>query len=299
MMFSTQSQESLSETGIDVCLDPFLLRHPYPSDSIVMLTIPLNGMPFLSLYKAVWSADGSFNIPFSKSPVSCIYDIRKDDMKGFGVTFSVSRDLLAGSVPDSFGCNILVKIPGDNDHPVRIAWNNMSGTNAYSPFLWGTVRLSPRPIYQYLLVQWLASFIAGLAVAFMAGFGFSLLKKRERTFEQFEQSEEEKKLSDNTYQFIEENITRKDISLHWVAQKLDLQASQIERLIKKYKGKSFKDYIMFLRVEIAKERLRSSHASEKSIAESCGFKNVSEMEKYFSRFCRVTPYRFRKANQVA
>jgi transcriptional regulator GlxA family with amidase domain len=87
--------------------------------------------------------------------------------------------------------------------------------------------------------------------------------------------------------------------LHWIAQKLDLQAQQVEHLIKKHKGKSFKDYIMFLRIEIAKERLRSSHASEKSIAESCGFKNVIEMEKYFFRFCRITPYKFRKENQVA
>jgi transcriptional regulator GlxA family with amidase domain len=56
---------------------------------------------------------------------------------------------------------------------------------------------------------------------------------------------------------------------------------------------------MALRIEIAKERLRSSHSSVASIAESCGFKNVSEMEKYFSKFCRITPLKYRKENQVA
>jgi hypothetical protein len=30
-----------------------------------------------------------------------------------------------------------------------------------------------------------------------------------------------------------------------------------------------------------------------------GFKNVGEMEKYFSRFCRKTPLDYRKENQVA
>jgi len=41
-----------------------------------------------------------------------------------------------------------------------------------------------------------------------------------------------------------------------------------------------------------------SPKSEKSIAESCGFKNVTEMEKYFSGFNRTTPHRFRKENQA-
>jgi AraC-like DNA-binding protein len=299
IVFNSLSHEMLSEMGIDLCLDPRLLRRPYPSDSTVVLTIPLDGVPFITMHKAVWNASGSFEISTNKAPASCIYDIRKEDTKGFAISLAVSKDLMSGSIPDSFGCNIIVKIPGDNNHIERLSWGNASGPGAYSPLLWGTVRLMPRPFFQNRFVQWLLAFVAGM---FLAGAGwlvYFLLKKKSTTFEKFEQSEDEKKISDRVYVFIEESITKKDISLHWVAQELDLQAKQIERLIKKYKGKTFKDYLMFLRVEIAKEMLRSSHAGEKSIADSCGFKNVSEMEKYFSRFCRTTPYRFRKQNQVA
>jgi AraC-like DNA-binding protein len=299
IMFSTQPRELLAQMGIDLCLDPALLRHPYPSDSTVVLTIPLTGVPAILMHKTVWGADGSFNIVTSKIPAPCMYDIRKEDLKGFAITLAVPKDLMAGSVPDSFGCNIIVKIPGDNNQIARLSWNNAVGTNAYSPLLWGTVHLMPKPFFQNRLVQWFLSFIAGILLVMAAGLIFSLLKRNSTTFEKFEESEDEKKIAEKVYQLIEESITKKDISPHWVAQKLDLQAQQIERLIKKHRGKSFRDYIMFLRIEIAKERLRSSHASEKSISESCGFRNVSEMEKYFFRFCRTTPYKFRKENQVA
>jgi AraC-like DNA-binding protein len=299
IVFSSLTRTLQTETGIDLCLDPGLMRRPYPSDSTIVLTIPLEGLPFMTMYRAVWGRDGSFSIVTSKAPAPCIYDIRKEDTKGFAVSLSVSKEFLAGFIPDSFGCNIIVKIPGDNNLPARLSWNNASGVNAYSPVLWGVIRLMPRPFFQNRIVQFLMAFVAGLLLALGAGSVYFLLQKKSTTFEKFEQSEDEKKLSDKVYLFVEENITKKDISLHWVAQKLDLQAHSIERLIKKYKGKSFRNYIMFLRIEIAKERLRSSHASEKSIAESCGFRNVSEMEKYFSRFNRISPYKFRKENQVA
>jgi AraC-like DNA-binding protein len=296
---SSLSRELLSGMGIDLCLDPWLLRRPYPSDSTIILTVPLEGAPFLTEHRATWGKDGSFNVTSSKVSVSCVYDIRKEDTKGFAVSLSVPKGLLAGSIPDSFGCNVIVKIPGDDNQPVYLSWNNAAGLNAYSPVLWGVIRLMPRPFFQDRHVQWLMAFIAGMLLALAAGSVYFLLQRRSKTVKEFEQSEDEKKLSEKVYQCIEENITKKDISLHWVAQSLDLQAHSIERLIKKYKGKSFKDYVMFLRIEIAKERLRSSHAGEKSIAESSGFRNVSEMEKYFFRFNRTTPYKFRKENQVA
>ena len=51
-------------------------------------------------------------------------------------------------------------------------------------------------------------------------------------------------------------------------------------------------------IEIAGERLRSSHFSETSIAASCGFSGMGELEKYFKKFCRTTPYKFREEYQV-
>jgi transcriptional regulator GlxA family with amidase domain len=63
-------------------------------------------------------------------------------------------------------------------------------------------------------------------------------------------------------------------------------------------GMSFKNYVMYLRTEIVCERLRSSHSSEVSIAETCGFKNVNEMERFFQKFHHTTPYNFRKTQQI-
>jgi AraC-like DNA-binding protein len=299
IMLSTLSKELLAQMGIELCLDPALLRHPYPSDSTIVLTIPLAGAPWIEEHKPLWGADGSFDIAKNKIPASCTFDIRKEDMKGFAVTVEVPKELMAGSVPDSFGCNIIVKIPGDNNQIATLSWNNAVGANAYCPVLWATVQELPRPFFQNGIVQWLLSFVAGIFLVLASGLVYFMLKKNSSTLEKFEQSEDEKKIGEKVYRLIEEAVTKKDISLHWVGEKLDLQPPHVERLIRKHKGKSFRDYIMFLRIEIAKERLRSSHASEKSISESCGFKNVTEMEKYFSRYCRTTPYKFRKENQVA
>jgi transcriptional regulator GlxA family with amidase domain len=55
---------------------------------------------------------------------------------------------------------------------------------------------------------------------------------------------------------------------------------------------------MRLRVEVARERLRSSNASETAVADLCGFKDVNEMETYFWKFHRTTPYKYRMEQQV-
>ena len=156
----------------------------------------------------------------------------------------------------------------------------------------------PQPFYSNPYWLGLMGFGGGLVVTLIAGIIVLFVRRKSVTFEKFEQSEEEKKLSDQIYQIIDESVTRKDLTVAGVGEKLSMAPGRVEKLIRKHKGKTFREFIMFLRIEIAKERLRSSHSSETSIAESCGFKNVAEMEKYFKKFCRTTPFAFRKENQV-
>ncbi len=297
--FSTQPSASLSDWGVDIGIDTRLSMQSYPSDSVLFISFNLNGNAEQTVFKPIRGADGSFTIAKLKKSIQCPFELTKDDAKGFTMEIDIPKELTGSIVPDSFSCNMIVKLPGDSASPAIVSWANAVGNNAYCPVVWSTVRLRPPPFYHVRIYQWLLAFGAGMICVVLVGFIISLINKRSTTFEQFEQTEDEKKVTDQIYQYLEETITKKDISLAWLAQKLDMAPKRIERLLKKFKRKSFKDYVMVLRIEIAKERLRSSHASEKSIADSCGFKNVTEMEKYFVKFCRTTPYKFRKDNQVA
>ena len=299
VIFSSASKDKLAGMGVEICIDPADSRKPYPPPQAFSLMIPLDGAPFRMYYRPVFSADGSFAIATDREPCGCAHEINKEDGKGFDIAVTVPGALLGTALPDSFGCNVIVRLPGDNGQIMNISWNDAPESELLSPYGWGTVRLLQKPFFSSLWMLWLMSFGAGLLLSLLGGSVYFFIKKRSVSFEQFEQTEEEKKLSDQVYQFIDEAITTKDLSLHWAAKKLGLLPKKVDLLIKKRKEKNFRDYIMALRIEIAKERLRSSHSSVASIAESCGFKNVSEMEKYFSKFCRTTPLKYRKENQVA
>ncbi len=289
----------LARAGCEICIDPGPARAPYPSQKAFSIVIPLFGPPVRSLFSPVSDSSGAFHVRENTAPFPLPHKIDKEDLKGFKISATVPVSLFGSQVPDSFGCSVIVRVPGDSGAITTLPWVTAPRSMMLSPFYWGTVKLSPRPFYRTPLILWFLSFGAGLIVALAAGMAFLLIRKRPASFERFEQSEEDKALSDQIYQLIDESITRKDITLHWVGEKMGMTPKKIEGIIRRHKGWSFRDFIMFLRIEIAKERLRSSHSSEASIAESCGFRNVNEMEKYFAKFCHTTPFKIRKENQVA
>jgi len=297
--FSGASKDKLAAMGVEVCIDPSLSRKPYPPQQAFSFAVPLDGPPFRILYKPVFSEDGSFSIATEREPYACANEVHKEDGKGFTIDVTVPAALFGATLPDSFGCNVVVRLPGENGQITSISWTESPESDQLSPYTWGTVTLLPKPFFSSGWMQWFMSFVAGLLLALLGGGVFFFIRKRTMSFDQFEQTEEEKKLSDQVCQFIDEAITFKELSLDWAAEKLGLTQGRISAVLKKCGGKNFRDYIMAQRIEIAKERLRSSHSSVASIAESCGFKNVGEMEKYFSRICRTTPLRYRKDNQVA
>ena len=81
-----------------------------------------------------------------------------------------------------------------------------------------------------------------------------------------------------------------------VAKKLSLTAKEINLLTKKVFKRPFNKYLLALRIEIVKERLRSSNASEIFITKSCGFSSVAEMEKKFQSLVGATPHKYREKN---
>jgi AraC-like DNA-binding protein len=298
LFYTNNPAVKLSDCGVDICLDPFLDKKPYPSERSFILSFPLGGQQYATRYEPVFGNGGAFDLVTKRIDNPCSAIIKKEDFKGFGIDVTVPRRLFGAVLPDSFGCAIIVKVPTDEGRTASVSWIDAPQQYDYCPILWPRIVLLPKPLLARTWILGAVSFLAGLLLCVGGGLLFGRFTRRTTAVEKFEQTEEEKNVSNTVFQFIEKNITQKEISLPWVAEKLALPARRIESLVKKYHQKPFRDFLMSLRIEIAKERLRSSHSSETAIAESCGFKNVNEMEKYFSKFCRTTPFKFRKENQV-
>jgi AraC-like DNA-binding protein len=295
----TQRNNYRRNVVAEFCIDPSLARGPYPAENAFSITIPADGPPFKTVFRAAQTPDGNFSVVSNEEKCNCRFETGLTDFQVFSASVVIPAALFGESVPDSFGCNIIVRIPGDSAGELCASWIDAPASELYSPFLWATVSKLPRPLIFNPSVLGLAGFAAGLLCSVVAGILVLFARRRNVTFEEFEQTEDEKRLSDQIYQYIDETVTRKDLTLVGVAQKLSMKPARVGKLIRKHKGRNFQDFVAFLRVEIAKERLRSSHSSETSIAESCGFKTVSEMEKYFRKFCRTSPLSFRKENQVS
>ncbi len=297
-LFAGAAMEKLDEAGLEVCIDPDLSRGPYPPSRAFSLAVPLKGKPFKTVYRPTTLPGGIFDVATSTEPCACKNESSRSGANGFTAAVVVPFSLFGVHLPDSFGCNVIVRLPDDNNRTAYVSWIDAPPGEMYSPVLWASISVLPRPFWANPLLIGLLSFSIGLAASLVGGLVVLFTRRRSVSFEKFEQSEEEKTQSDQIYQLIDEAVTRRDLTLGAVAEKLMMPPKKIDRLIRKHKGKSFKEFVMFQRIEIAKERLRSSHSSEASIAESCGFKTVLEMEKYFKKFCRITPFSFRKENQV-
>jgi transcriptional regulator GlxA family with amidase domain len=146
--------------------------------------------------------------------------------------------------------------------------------------------------------MWTIFFISGFVITFIIYQILLSLKKPQKII-QFERSEAEQQQFDRIKEAIESKVTQKNLSHERFAHELKMSHKKLNKLIKKFTGMSFHNYLMFCRTEIAMERLRSSHCSEASIAESCGFSSVHELEKYFFKFHRTTPFKYRSQQQIS
>jgi AraC family transcriptional regulator len=88
----------------------------------------------------------------------------------------------------------------------------------------------------------------------------------------------------------------KDISLSELAQLINLSKFHFIRAFKKTTGTAPCQFVLFTRVETAKELLTEPHSSIAGVARSVGFHSTLQMGKAFQRLIGVTPSSYR--NQV-
>lgn len=296
---SAMAKDKLASIGVEALLDPFMTKAPLPSEKNIMVVVPLSYKPYRLIYKPEYGPDGKFDFTIATAEYPFQTRVKKAEGKGYRIDISVPREAFGGAMPDSLGCNILIKVLDKVGRLHISSLNGVEDNRAYCPLLWTTIKRDRHVILSNVLYALAAGFFGGLFVVFAGKYFYSVATRHAVDFNKFELSEEDKKTIESIYDFIEHSVTKKDLLLHDVALGLDIPGPKIEAFIKKYNGKSFRQFIMKSRVEIAKERLRSSHASQAAVADSCGFKNLEEMAKYFQKFCRMSPSLYRRENQVA
>lgn len=296
--FSTRlSREYLASIGVEILLDPILSRKPFPGKDVFIYTVPLTGKPYRIMYKPVPDDSGSFT--FATSTSSCDFKVEtiKKDRKGFTIICPVPVMTLGEKLPDALGCNLVVKTLSKDNKLVRHSWINASVYETYSPYLWGELRIHPRPILMN------RPLIGGLF--FVIGFFITLLfstllmvvaKPGGKSIPH--QSDADRQRFSAIKESLDSNVIRQKASLDQVAKTLSMTPKKLNTIIKRGAGMNFQMYMMYAKTEIAKERLRSSHSTIESIAETCGFSSTGEMEKYFVKFYHITPTKFRTEQQV-
>ena len=156
-------------------------------------------------------------------------------------------------------------------------------------------RIFSGPIFSNLFILWIACLVIGLLSGAIVALIYNTLQKTPPLLVQ-EIPEEDKPKVYDLIKTIESEITNKNFSISHVTSKLALTVKEINVLTKRVFKRSFNNYVLALRIEIVKERLRSSNASEIFITKSCGFSSVAEMDKKFQSLIGTTPLKYREKN---
>lgn len=290
----------LTELGIEFLIDTSKTHSTFPDQKVLMYSIPLQGKPYSIKYEPKFAPDGSFELKSSLSPCDFTTSVFKDNFKGYQVYFSIPLSELGNSTPANASFNLIIKVLDEKGGTRRIALTNGNIYDAYSPILWPSLKFESKPLWknQWLIIS--IGFVAGLLIIIIIGFVQSLFSARPKVLiRDYERPEDEKQRFAIIKTAIENNITKKHISAEQIAIDLKMPQRKLNMLIKRNTGLSFSNYVMYSRTEVARERLRSSHSPEATIAEQCGFHDADEMEKYFLKFHHITPYKFRIEQQVA
>lgn len=169
------------------------------------------------------------------------------------------------------------------------------------PFYYSYGKLEGSPLYTHPYALGLLSFLGGFILIFTLRYPalrrqkhFHSYNKRGNTTTHL--SESDKQLIETIDQTIEQKFSDITFSFEELAVTVGKNKKDLTLLIKSVYNKPFDKHLLYLRIEIAKERLRSSNASEYTIAKHCGFRSVEEMHKHFESVVGQVPAQYREHN---
>lgn len=96
---------------------------------------------------------------------------------------------------------------------------------------------------------------------------------------------------------VKEHFMDYDISTESIADYFHIPVYKVSRALTDITGKSYSDYIIFLRLQYAKELLSQSDLSVAEICRKIGYSSVSYFIKIFREAEGITPAKYLKRRQ--
>lgn len=137
----------------------------------------------------------------------------------------------------------------------------------------------PMPVEQIHTVEQLAQYLEGII--------------QEATAASKSQKIEQGSIVGFVIHYIEEHFAE-DITLDGVAEKLNITGRYLSTHFKEKTGINFIDKVNEVRIEKAKEQLRSSELAIHEIANKTGYYSLSSFNRMFKKFTGVTPSEYRR-----
>ena len=98
---------------------------------------------------------------------------------------------------------------------------------------------------------------------------------------------------DKAVAYIESHF-KEDISLNKIAEMFHFEASYFSKLLKKRFGMTYTEYVMTLRINMAKDYIKKTDYSIEKIAFIVGYKDDKYFREIFKKYVGVSPARYRK-----
>ena len=109
----------------------------------------------------------------------------------------------------------------------------------------------------------------------------------------FRKSQDEKDELYSIYEYINNHFTEYDMSLEKTADDLHVSTGLVRKSIANYTGKTYKDYLIYLRVEYAKQLLQNEDLSIADVCSKTGYGSISYFIKLFKETTGVTPSKYK------
>lgn len=103
-------------------------------------------------------------------------------------------------------------------------------------------------------------------------------------------------LAAQTIEYIDNNYMNPDTSLSAVAELFKVSDSHLSRVFKQSTGKRFMEYLIYRRIEKAKELLLSNKYKVNDIAALVGYDNQISFMRIFKKYTGVTPSEYKNSN---
>lgn len=106
-------------------------------------------------------------------------------------------------------------------------------------------------------------------------------------------NEKQRRIVGQVMEYVQQHCAEYDLSLDFVAAQFATNPAYLSRIIKQELGIGYKEYLMNLRMNKAKELLLEPHVSVADVCQKIGYTNTSHFIKLFQKHTGMTPAKYR------